>query len=121
MGELGSRGTADPTLVPKQLNEDSDLSDWAWFAGSRAAAAQAKDGVEAIDENGRLDFRVSEGEEDFLFFGVRSFGVAARLPGRHWKKMLNSEEHLRSLARLALFFREIRRYGRGLETADAGP
>jgi len=28
-----------------------------------------KDGIEAIDENGRLDFRVSKGEEGFLFWG----------------------------------------------------
>ena len=28
-----------------------------------------KDGIEAFDENGRLDFRVSKGEEDFLFWG----------------------------------------------------
>jgi hypothetical protein len=28
-----------------------------------------KDGIEAIDENGRLDFRVLKGEEGFLFWG----------------------------------------------------
>ncbi len=40
--------------------------------GSRARVRRLrrrKDGIEAIDENGRLDFRVSKGEEDFLFWG----------------------------------------------------
>src|SRR6266852_7225287 len=40
--------------------------------GSRARVRRLrrrKDGIEAIDKNGRLDFRVSKGEEDFLFWG----------------------------------------------------
>lgn len=56
--------------------------------GSRARVRplrRRKDGIEAIDENGRLDFRVSKREEDF-FSGIRSLGVAAPSQGRHQKK-----------------------------------
>src|SRR6266851_4594187 len=56
--------------------------------GSRARVRRLrrrKDGIEAIDENGRLDF-VFRRERKTFFSGVRSFGAAAPSQGRHQKK-----------------------------------
>jgi hypothetical protein len=72
----------DPTLVPKQLNEDAI---YLIVRGSRARVRRLrrrKEGIEAIDENGRLDFRVSKGEEDFLFWGPVVWR-GGPLAGRH--------------------------------------
>jgi hypothetical protein len=67
---------------------------------------------------------VSQRGRKTFFSGVRSFGAAAPRRGGIRRNDAHIKKRRASLSEPSqdsVFFREITRYGRGLETADAGP